>query len=73
MNYFTHALPHLRDPVFIAGTALPDWLSVVNRKVRLRPKALQPFFDHPDPFVSSLVSLHARVCRSHRGTWPPVS
>jgi hypothetical protein len=56
MNYFTHALPHLRDPVFIAGTALPDWLSVVNRKVRLRPKALQPFFDHPDPFVSSLAT-----------------
>ena len=56
MNYFTHALPHLSDPVFIAGTALPDWLSVVNRKVRLRPKSLQPFFDHPDPFVAALAT-----------------
>lgn len=56
MNYFTHALPHLRDPVFIAGTALPDWLSVVNRKIRLRPKTLQPFFEHPDPFVAALAN-----------------
>jgi hypothetical protein len=56
MNYFTHALPHLRDPAFIAGTALPDWLSVVNRKVRLRPKSLQPFFDHRDPFVAALAA-----------------
>lgn len=56
MNYFTHALPHLRDPVFIAGTALPDWLSVVNRKVRLRPRTLQPFFEHPDPFVAALAT-----------------
>ncbi len=56
MNYFTHALPHLHDPVFLAGTALPDWLSVVNRKVRVRPKSLQPFFEHPDPFVAALAT-----------------
>jgi hypothetical protein len=28
----------------------------VNRKVRLRPKALQPFLDHPDAFVSALAT-----------------
>lgn len=56
MNYFTHALPHLRDPVFLAGTALPDWLSVVNRKVRVRPKVLQPHCEHADPFVAALAT-----------------
>jgi len=56
MNYFTHALPHLRDPAFIAGTALPDWLSVVNRKVRVRTKTLSPFFESDDPFIAALAT-----------------
>lgn len=56
MNYFTHALPHLRDPVFLAGTALPDWLSVVNRKVRVRPKTLAPHFESDDPFIAALAT-----------------
>lgn len=56
MNYFTHALPHLRDPVYIAGTALPDWLSVVNRKVRVRTKTLTPFFESDDPFIAALAT-----------------
>ncbi len=42
MNYFAHALPHLGRPVFMAGTALPDWLSVVDRRLRLRPRMLEP-------------------------------
>lgn len=56
MNYFTHALPHLQNPAFIAGTALPDWLSVVNRKVRVRTKTLAPFFEDDDPFVAALAT-----------------
>ena len=41
MNYFAHALPFLTDdcdPRFIAGLAVPDWLNVVNRKVKARSK-----------------------------------
>ena len=48
MNYFAHALPHLHRPHFMAGTALPDWLSVVDRKVRLRPRGLEPFVNDAD-------------------------
>ncbi len=43
MNYFTHALNHLDRPYFMAGTAVPDWLSVVDRKVRFRPQHLKPW------------------------------
>ncbi|MCA8997408.1 MAG: hypothetical protein KDA58_00260 [Planctomycetaceae bacterium] len=40
MNYFAHALPWLDQPYFLAGLAVPDWLSVVNRKCRVRPKSV---------------------------------
>ncbi len=45
MNYFAHALNHLNRPYFVAGTGIPDWLSVVDRKVRFRPHHLEPFAD----------------------------
>ena len=45
MNYFAHGIRFLDRPWFLAGTALPDWLSVVDRRVRLRPKALVPLAD----------------------------
>jgi hypothetical protein len=54
MNYFAHALPHLGRPYYLAGTALPDWLSVVDRKLRLRPRMLEPFCDDADDIVRDL-------------------
>jgi hypothetical protein len=38
MNYFAHGYRFLDDPYFLAGTAVPDWLSAVDRRVRVRPK-----------------------------------
>jgi hypothetical protein len=38
MNYFAHGFRFLEDPYFLAGTAVPDWLSAVDRRVRVRPK-----------------------------------
>lgn len=49
MNYFAHALNHLDRPYFMAGTAIPDWLSVADRKVRLRPRLLEPWLDNDSP------------------------
>jgi hypothetical protein len=43
MNYFAHAIRFLDRPYFVAGTAVPDWLSVVDRKVRVRTKLIEPF------------------------------
>jgi hypothetical protein len=45
MNYFAHAIRFLDRPYFLAGTALPDWLSVVDRRVRLRARLVSPFSD----------------------------
>lgn len=54
MNYFAHGLAHLDRPHFLAGTALPDWLSVVDRRVRLRTRMLTPQLASPDPFNAEL-------------------
>ncbi len=42
MNYFAHALRFLNRPYFVAGTAVPDWLSVADRQVRVRAKLIEP-------------------------------
>lgn len=54
MNYFAHAIQHLDRPYFIAGTALPDWLHVVDRRARLRLPHVTPSLDHPDERVREL-------------------
>lgn len=45
MNYLSHGYRFLDRPLFMAGTVVPDWLSVVNRKVRARSRLVQPVVD----------------------------
>ena len=54
MNYFAHALPFLDQPYFAAGTAVPDWLSVADRRTRVRPKSAQRLADDPEADVASV-------------------
>jgi len=54
MNYFTHGRHYLDDPYFLAGTAVPDWLSVVNRKSRARSKLAKPLTDHKDGVLAAV-------------------
>jgi hypothetical protein len=54
MNYFAHALPFLDDPYFAVATGVPDWLSVVDRRVRMRMKYVEPFTVDPDPTISAV-------------------
>ena len=61
MNYFAHALPFLDDPHFVAGTGVPDWLGVADRRGRVRPKNVEPLVDDPDPVVAAV----ARGLRQH--------
>ena len=42
MNYLAHGIRFLDRPYFMAGTAVPDWLSVVDRRVRMRSKRIEP-------------------------------
>lgn len=46
MNYFCHGRNFLDRPYFVAGAAIPDWLNVTNRRVRVRKK-------HAEPLTSS--------------------
>ena len=56
MNYFAHGYQYIDDPYFMAGTALPDWLSVVDRRTRIRPKHLRSgAADSGDPRFARLV------------------
>lgn len=41
MNYLAHGIRFLDRPYFMAGTAVPDWLSVVDRRVRMRTKRIE--------------------------------
>ncbi len=43
MNYFAHSIRFLDRPYFVVGTNVPDWLSVVDRQVRMRSKLVEPF------------------------------
>jgi len=62
MNYFGHGYRHLDNPYFLAGTAVPDWLSVINRRVRARARLARPWVDDPDPTVAAVA---AGVVRHH--------
>ena len=62
MNYFAHGYLYVDDPYFLAGTAVPDWLSVVDRKMRVRSKRVAPLVDHRDQRVAALA---AGILRHH--------
>jgi len=54
MNYFAHARPFLDSPYFAAGTAVPDWLCVLDRRMRVRPQAAQALVSHPDERIAAV-------------------
>ena len=54
MNYFAHALDVLDDPYLLAGTAVPDWLNVADRGVRVRSKHALPFVADGDPRLAAV-------------------
>ncbi len=54
MNYFAHGRDFVDDPYFLAGTAVPDWLSVVDRKVRARGQRAAPLCDDADVRVAAV-------------------
>lgn len=61
MNYLSHAYLHLDEPYFAAGTALPDWMSVIDRKNRARRQFAEPVVDDPDPAIAAF----AQGCVQH--------
>jgi hypothetical protein len=62
MNYFAHGRSFVDDPYFLAGTAVPDWLSVVDRGMRAKSKSAKPYLNHQDNRVAALA---AGIVRHH--------
>jgi hypothetical protein len=60
MNYFAHGYAFIDDPWFLAGTAVPDWLNVSDRGVRVRPRQAAPWTADADPRVAALARGIAR-------------
>lgn len=54
VNYFAHALPFLDAPYLTAGVCVPDWLMVVDRRVRLRHRSVAPFVDDSSAEVATV-------------------
>ncbi len=54
MNFLAHAFRYLDRPYFVAGTAVPDWLSVVDRKIRAKSRYAEPFTHDEDPEVRDM-------------------
>ena len=54
MNYFAHGRRFLDKPYFLAGTAVPDWLNVVNRRARARARRARPLLMDADPHIAAV-------------------
>jgi hypothetical protein len=54
MNYLAHGWRFANEPYVLAGTAAPDWLSVIDRKVRLRSRTAAEFTDDADPVLAAI-------------------
>lgn len=54
MNYFAHGRRFLDNPHFVAGTAVPDWLNVVNRRVKARSKLANSYIADANPIVAAV-------------------
>src|SRR4051794_25323318 len=54
MNYLAHVWRFTDEPYVLAGTAAPDWLSVIDRKIRLRSRTAADFVADPDPIVAAI-------------------
>lgn len=54
LNYLSHAYLYLDHPYFVAGLAIPDWLSMADRKVRVRSQAAEPWLASEDPRIRQI-------------------
>jgi hypothetical protein len=63
MNYLAHGWRFVDEPYFLAGTAAPDWMSVIDRRNRLRSKVAERFEDDPR---QQLAAVAQGVVQHHR-------
>ena len=71
MNFLSHALPYLDRPLLAISTGVPDFLSVVDRRIRAREKRAVQFVDSDDlelRMVAGGVMRHIADDRWFHGT-----
>lgn len=54
MNYFAHGREVLDQPYVLAGVATPDWLNVVDRRMKTRRVSAEQFIDAPDRILAAV-------------------
>jgi hypothetical protein len=54
MNYLAHGWQYSDEPYVLAGTAAPDWLSVIDRKIRVRSRTAAEVVADADPILASV-------------------
>jgi hypothetical protein len=54
MNYLAHGWQYTDEPYVLAGTAAPDWLSVIDRKIRLRSRTAAEVVADSDPVLAAV-------------------
>jgi len=57
MNYLAHGCRFLADPIYVAGTAIPDWLRVAAPRIRARARLVE------QAIAQSANEEHLRLCR----------
>ncbi len=63
MNYFAHGRHFVDDPYYLAGTAVPDWLNIVDRRVRIREHQAEPFVATDDQRLGRVAAGIVQHCR----------
>jgi hypothetical protein len=54
MNYLAHGWRFAHEPYVLAGTAVPDWLNVIDRRMKVRSKTAALFIEHEDPATAAI-------------------
>lgn len=76
MNFLSHAMPYLTspdiaNPLVAVSTGIPDWLTVVDRRIRARGKLAEQHVNSPDPELGAVargILLHIADDRWFHGT-----
>jgi len=63
MNNLSHGFRYIDRPWFLVGTALPDWLAMIDRKVRVREKYASSMVNAELP---ELAELAQGIVQHHR-------
>jgi hypothetical protein len=56
VNFLCHALPYMDQPLVAGCTAIPDWLSVIDRRIRARERLVEPYVRDPDPITAAIAT-----------------